>query len=123
MRGIAVFVLAFGLGGTALTGFGKTASFRTSATAKLQLVATHPLTLAGTGFRSRERVRVTASTGADRIRATLVTATRLGGFRVELELNADRCDLIRVVAVGRAGTRAVLKRLPPPACMPEKSPE
>jgi hypothetical protein len=51
-----------------------------------------------------------------------VIATRLGTFRVVLdELTPSRCDLVRVVAAGRAGSRVVLKRLPSPACLPERS--
>jgi hypothetical protein len=33
-------------------------------------------------------------------------------------VTATRCDVVRVVAVGSRGSRAVLKYLPSPACLP-----
>jgi hypothetical protein len=49
-------------------------------------------------------------------------ATASGSFRVTfLQVSATRCDMVRVVVVGRAGRR-VLKILPPPACLPLRSP-
>ena len=78
----------------------------------------NPLTVAGAGFHSRERVRVTA-TVADATQTVRIVTTRIGGFRAALsELTPTRCDLIRVVAVRRSGTTVVLKRLPSPACSP-----
>jgi hypothetical protein len=122
MRRIAALFLMLGIGGTLLAGLGQTAAARTAATAKLRLLATNPVTVAGAGFHSRERVRVTAS-ASDRTQVVRVVATRIGSFTADLDdLSANRCDLIRVVAVGNAGTRVVLKRLPAPACMPERSP-
>ena len=109
-----------GIGGTLFAGFGEAAAVRTSATAKLQLLATNPVTVAGTGFRSRERVRVTAWAGSEKSPTARVVATRIGSFRVSLdELSASRCDLVRVVAVRSTGDRVFLKRLPAPECMPE----
>jgi hypothetical protein len=118
MRRTATFLLLLALGGAVLAGVG---SARTAQTARLRLLAMNPLTVAGTGFHSRERARVTA-TSAGATQTVRVTATRTGTFRVILhELGPSRCDLIRVVAIGRGGTNVVLERLPLPACMPERS--
>lgn len=118
MRRTTALLLLLALGGAVLAGAG---SARTEQTAKLRLVAMNPLTVAGTGFHSRERARVTA-TSAGATQTVRVTATRTGSFRVTLDqLIPGRCDLIRVVAVGRGGTSAVLKRLPSPACIAARS--
>ena len=100
-----------------------TASARTAQTAKLHIVATSPFTVAGSGFRLRERIRVTATVGRA-TKTVRVRATRLGTFRLllgGLGVTSSHCDLIRVVATGVAGSTAVLKRLPPPACLLQRS--
>jgi hypothetical protein len=117
MRRTATILLLLALGGAVLAGGG---SARTAQTAKLRLLAMNPLTVVGTGFHSRARERVTA-TSAGATQTVRATATRTGSFRVTFdELAPSRCDLIRVVAVGRAGATVVLKRLPLPACLPER---
>jgi hypothetical protein len=51
------------------------------------------------------------------VRTRGVTASSSGAFRTVLQqTSVDRCDLIRVRAVGAAGSNAVLKVLPQPAC-------
>jgi hypothetical protein len=120
MQRIATLLLLLALGGAVLAGVG---SARTAQTARLRLVTMNPLTVAGTGFHSRERARVTA-TSAGAGETVRVTATRTGSFRVTLtELAPNRCDLVRIVAIGRGGTNVVLKRLPSPACILQRSSE
>jgi hypothetical protein len=80
----------------------------------LQLAARDPLTVSGAGFAPRDRVTLDLS-GVVR-RHARTTATRTGTFSIDFGLATSRCDLIRVVAVGSSGGRAVLKRLPGPAC-------
>jgi hypothetical protein len=85
--------------------------------AALRLTRTVPLELTGTHFRSHERVRVTATvSGAASTRS--VRASAKGSFVTDFSTGAARCSAVRVVAVGTAGSRATLKRLPTPACLP-----
>jgi len=100
-----------------------TASARTAQPAKLHIVTTSPLTVAGSGFHLGERIHVTATVGPA-TRTVRVRATRLGTFRLllgGLGGTSSHCDLIRVVATGVAGSTAVLKRLPAPACLLQRS--
>jgi hypothetical protein len=115
MQRISNLLLLLAVGAAAFAGLG---SARTAQTAQLRLLALNPLTVAGSGFRSREPVRVTA-TSADRSQTVRLTVTPTGSFRVAFrEIAPTRCGLLRVVAVGRSGSTAVLKRPPLPACMP-----
>ena len=77
-----------------------------------------PFVVRGESFAPRERVRLTAFTAAEeRLRAV---ATRAGTFTATFAaVTATRCDLIRVVAIGAKGSRAILKYLPSPACLAE----
>ena len=119
MRGTISLVLVVTLAGTTLAVPSQAGIVQAP---RLRIVALSPLTLDGTGFRSRERTRVTASAGADS-QTVRVVATRLGTFHVRLDQVAPtRCDLIRVAAVRRSGAIVALKRLPSPACLPERSP-
>lgn len=93
--------------GTALGG-----GFETALKPSLQIVRETPLTIRGRGFRARERVRLSAAGRNWRLRAT-----PRGTFVVVLE-SVDRCDIVRIVAVGAAGSRAVLKIFPAPHCPP-----
>lgn len=81
----------------------------------LSVVKSAPATVRGRHFRSHERVRVTA--GA---KAIQVTAGGNGTFVVTIR-GATRCDLVRVVAKGSAGSYTVLKTLPPPMCIAARS--
>lgn len=87
-----------------------------SAKPSLQVVRKAPLTIRGTGFHARESVRVSAARRNWRLRATPAGAfvLTLGG--------GDRCNQVRVLAVGSGGSRAILKTLPSPMCAPAKTP-
>ena len=84
----------------------------------LRLAKTAPLEIAGSRFRSRERVRVTIYVSQFR-RARTVQASGTGSFVAAFSTNVDRCTEFSAVAVGNGGSRAVLKLLPQPACMPQ----
>lgn len=81
----------------------------------LQVVRSTPLKIRGEHFRARERVRLTAA--AKTIRAK---ANGDGLFVVTIR-GATRCDTMRVLARGSAGSYAVVKVLPSPACLPARS--
>lgn len=82
---------------------------------KLTLVSGTPLVLAGQGFRSRERVTVSASVGSQRVRRSLA-ATAGGRFTARFRTGPD-CGPIYVLAVGRGGSRAVVRhQLIPAPC-------
>jgi hypothetical protein len=88
-----------------------------STKASLRLLTFAPPTVRGTGFGARERVRLDLLAPETARRRAIAGAT--GSFVVRFEgVPATRCDLIRVVAVGSRGSRAGLKYLPAPACMP-----
>ena len=85
----------------------------TTAPPTLQIARLTPLVVAGSHFRSHERVRVSAAVSPE-VRATRVaTASAAGSFRVGFgDLATDRCTGVRVVAVGASGSRAALKAAP-----------
>jgi hypothetical protein len=83
--------------------------------AKLQVVRKAPLTVRGQGFRARESVRVSASGRNWRLRTSSA-----GTFVLTLG-SGDRCNSVRVLAVGSAGSYAVVKALPSPMCAPARS--
>ena len=88
VRRTATLLLLLALGGAVLAGAG---SARTAQTATLRLLTMNPLTVAGTGFHSRERAAVTA-TSAGGVQTVRVTAARTGSFRVTFdELTPSRC--------------------------------
>ena len=60
-------------------------------------------------------MRVTART------LTLRTKANGDGFFVVTIRGTDRCNSVRVLARGSAGSYAVVKILPSPACMPARS--
>jgi hypothetical protein len=60
-------------------------------------------------------VRVTVNALAMRTKANS------DGFFVVTIRGTDRCDSVRVLARGSAGSYAVVKRLPPPACAAARS--
>lgn len=83
----------------------------------LRLLSLQPLRIQGQHFAAREHVRVDLS-GSARKRVRVVT-TGTGSFTVRFHgIVATRCDVIRVVAIGSSGSRARLKYLPAPACLP-----
>jgi multidrug efflux pump subunit AcrA (membrane-fusion protein) len=83
----------------------------------LRFAQTVPLRIAGSHFRVRERVRVTATVSATRS-TRRVRASAKGSFVAIFATGAGRCSEVRVIAVGSGGSRATLKRLPSPACLP-----
>ena len=88
-----------------------------SGKAGIRLTDRNPLTVRGEHFQSRELVRVTVSAPATARKTVRTSAT--GSLRALFSgTTAHRCDLVRVVATGDEGSRAVLKLLPPPACAP-----
>jgi hypothetical protein len=93
---LVLLALVVGLPGTS------PASEQTAPRATLEIVGIEPVAVAGRGFKSGERVRVSADG-----RRKLVTAGALGGFRV-LFLRASACDGLVVVARGAQGSRATV---------------
>jgi hypothetical protein len=82
---------------------------------KLELVRSGPLVVRGRHFRSDERVKLIAG-------ASVSPAKANGdGLFVVTIRGATRCDTTRVLARGSAGSYAVLKLLPLPACLPARS--
>jgi hypothetical protein len=119
MRTLAVSAIAviFGLLGISAA---KAEAPNGQAKALLKLTLRDPVTIHGAGFQPRERVRVTLVQPS---LVRVVRAGRGGGFVVAFEATAThRCDLVRVVALGGSGTRAVLKILPSPACLIDRMP-
>ena len=80
----------------------------------LRLVRDEPLTVAGQRFHPRERVRLLVD---GRVVARTTTNAR-GAFTVSTTAPFDRCLGTDVAAVGSAGDRAALGKLPQPACPP-----
>jgi hypothetical protein len=79
--------------------------------ASLQVVRQTPMTIRGQGFRPHESVRVSAAS-----RQWSPKASERGSFVLALR-GANRCKIVRVVAVGSNGSRAIL-RVIPLACAP-----
>jgi hypothetical protein len=114
MRAVALALVA--AAGLALAGT-SAAKIDRSAKASLRLASLSPLAVRGAGFAPRERVRVDLS-GAVTARRRIV-AGPTGAFAVRFDgVVLTRCDLVRVVATGSRGSRATLKLLPSPACLP-----
>jgi len=70
------------------------------------------MTVQGHGFRRRESVRVSAAGRLWRLRAGL-----RGSFVLTLR-GVDSCKIVRVIAVGARGSRAILRILPLQPCGP-----
>jgi hypothetical protein len=96
------------------TGVGPAGS-KGSSTAKprLSLVSGAQLVIVGRGFRSAERVTVTASISGARAGKSLVTDGR-GQFTARMR-TGPACGPIYVVAVGSKGSRAVVRQPAIPA--------
>jgi hypothetical protein len=89
--------------------------------ASLRIVDREPLTLRGENFKAGERVRISLSVPLTERKVVRATAT--GSFRATfLEISVARCEGVRAVAVGGAGSQATVKFLPAPACSPMRSP-
>jgi hypothetical protein len=99
---------------------GGLAAASTSARPTLRLLRMAPARVGGTDFKAGERVRVVfqrRSTYARRIVYASGRGTFVASFDVAVR---SRCLSFRVAAVGSAGSRAVLKFVPRPACMPAR---
>lgn len=81
----------------------------------LQILPTTPLKVRGLHFQAGERVLV--SVGRRKAQAT----ANGDGFFVVTIPGASRCDVVRVLARGSAGSYAVVKVLPSPECAPARS--
>jgi hypothetical protein len=116
IRAIAIGVVVVAAIALLLAGLGAGSTSKRHAT--LRLVKPAPLQLVGSHFVARERVRVTASADGASV-SKRVRASHRGTFAVAFAFGAGHCAGLRVVAVGSAGSRVTLKRLPLPACMPQ----
>jgi hypothetical protein len=89
----------------------------------LRLLDRDPVTVKGSGFRHRERVRVTVVSNRSAVRVVRSSAT--GTFRVTftgVSFAFDRCgNGWTVTARGARGDSATLK-LPQPECPPQPGP-
>jgi hypothetical protein len=89
---------------------------------RLTLVRSQPLTVRGRGFHGHERVRVVVRAASRPAVVQRLRAGRRGRFTTTFGgVALDRCGGISVTAIGRAGSRATLKRPPLPACMPVRT--
>ena len=86
----------------------------------LALVGSHPVTLHGRGFASRERVRVVVRAVVTVSRYVRTDAS--GAFTTRFDrISVPRCGGVFARARGSTGTVASLK-IPLPACMPAVEP-
>jgi hypothetical protein len=81
----------------------------------LRVTGSGPLEVRGDHFRSRESVRLTAG------KRSLRTKANGNGYFVVTIPGSSRCNTVRVLATGSAGSYAVVKLLPSPLCMPARS--
>jgi altronate dehydratase len=81
----------------------------------LRVTDRSPLVVRGQHFRRGERVRLNAGM------SSVVTNAGSDGLFVVTIPGADRCSATRVLARGSAGSYAVVKLLPAPACAPVRS--
>ena len=81
----------------------------------LRIVQSAPTKVRGEHFRGGENIRVTAGK-----RAVTTKANGNGYFVITIP-GSDRCNSGRILARGSAGSYAVVKQLPAPACMPARS--
>jgi hypothetical protein len=79
---------------------GPQADAKTRPSLKVTLV--QPFTLAGKGFKARERIRISADASRKSVRATAT-----GGFVARL-VAVDPCNAFAILAVGSRGSRASL---------------
>ena len=99
----------------ALIGAGGAGAGAEHAKPTLRLLDRSPVKVSGRGFVPRERIRV--SVIADTTHTRRVMAGASGTFTATvLQTALPRCEGLRILATGGAGSRAVLKVLPQPAC-------
>jgi hypothetical protein len=97
------------LGCTAGTAVGGS---ETATKASLQVIGHAPMTIQGHGFRARESVRVSAAGRQWRLKAG-----PRGSFVLTLR-GANSCRIVRIVAIGSRGSRAILRIMPLRSCGP-----
>jgi len=112
LLGVCATAVAVVLGFTLLGGPG---SKPNAGRPTLGIVRAAPLTVRGQHFRSGEQVRVTSA-----MRSARAKANGDGTFVVTIP-GATRCNTLRVLARGSAGSYAIVKFLPQPACLPARS--
>lgn len=106
--GVGVLALALGF-----AAFGRSSGH--AAKPSLRITQATPLTVQGRHFRAGEGIRVTSGSRSARGRANG------GGYFVIRIPGADRCNTLRVVARGTAGSYAIVKLLPAPMCAPART--
>jgi hypothetical protein len=112
--GLAAIVIALVCASAAL-------SSPTRTKPQLRILDASPVTLKGTHFRPRERVRITA-TAADTQTKTARTSAA-GSFTAQFpDLVVNRCSGLAVQALGARGDRASTKVLQQPDCPPPLGP-
>jgi hypothetical protein len=104
--GVAAMVLVLGF-----------AAFSRSSHSKpsLRIARTTPITVQGRHFHASELVRLRSGSRFARAKANG------SGYFVITIPGADRCNTVRVVATGSAGSYAIVKLLPAPMCAPVRS--
>ena len=115
MRRLAIGTAAVAIGAAILTLAAFGAGWAPKSSLRIQRMA--PLEVSGVHFRSHEYVRVTAVIGETK-KVNRLRASGSGAFRTTFPIGAGRCSSVRIVAITGSGSRATLKRLPAPACMP-----
>ena len=84
----------------------------------LRLRSVDPITVAGSQFRAKERVRLVVTIASESWKRSAV-ATRAGTFEIVVgAMQLGRCAGLGIRATGSKGSTATLKRPPLPACMP-----
>jgi len=112
LLGVCATAAAVALGFTLLGGSGSKPNAGRPA---IRIVHPAPLTLRGEHFGSGEQVRVTTA-----MKSARAKANGDGTFVVTIP-GATRCNTLRVLARGSAGSYAIVKLLPQPACLPARS--
>jgi hypothetical protein len=115
MRRLAIGTAAGAIGAAVLTLAAFGAGSAPKPSLRIQRMA--PLEVSGAHFRSHEHVRVTAVIGETK-KVNRLRASGSGAFRTTFPIGAGRCSSVRVVAISGSGSRATVKRLPAPACLP-----
>ena len=119
MRRITALVAAALVAGAIVVG--SSAGAARTHTPKIRIVAARPMTVHGSGFRRRERVRVTVRSTPGATLVHRVRATRAGRFTTTFPaFQTGHCGpSFTVTATGAKGSSATLirKRMPLPACM------
>jgi hypothetical protein len=112
---LALMVIA--VAANAAIAIGQGGASGNGATASIRLVRTQPLVVRGTRFHPRKPVSVTLYARRTVVRHTV--ADGRGSLIVSFgRASISRCERFRIVASGTSGSRAELKHVPPPACLP-----